>query len=200
MSTQDNHNADAERMSALMDGELPEREARALLDRIAIEPVLQGRWARYHAARSALDTGAARMSPDFAERVRAAREREPAILTPGRTQSAAAGWRRPLAGFAIAASVALVAFGALNVLRDAPTTTAPSPVADAGSGNSGALGDGRDAVTPVAVAPGGPAVAGSGAVRERLMLYLASHNGYADTVDMPTVIPYGRLSSLNAGQ
>lgn len=200
MSTQDDHNADAERMSALMDGELPEREARELLDRIATEPVLQTRWARYHAARSALDAGAVRMSPDFVDRVRAAREREPAILAPERPQTVAAGWRRPLAGFAVAASVALAAFGAMNVLRDTPTTTVPSPVADMDGGGSTALGNGSGAVTPVAVATRERGVTGSGAVRERLMLYLASHNEYADTVDMPTVISYGRLSSLNAGQ
>lgn len=201
MTTHESERNDAERLSALMDDELSPPERAELLGRLENEPFLQARWARYHAARSALNIGAARLSPDFVERVRQAREQEPAVLAPKRARPARPAWVRPLVGVAIAASVALVAIGGLNLLRGSLPATSPVTVAD----NDGAgvtIGDtGTSAITPVAVSShGGATMATPEPVRKRLMLYLTSHNEYADTVEVPTVVPYGRLSSLNAGQ
>jgi len=192
---------DAELLSALMDDELTPRERDQALERLQREPALQARWARYHAVRAALDNGAAHLAPDFAERVRRARENEPVVFAPRGVMASRADWVRPLAGIAIAASVALVAIGGLTLLRDSPPGASTTPLAD--GGESAVQEPLRDsaAVRPVMVAPGTDAVsAAPEAARKRLLLYLASHNEYADMAEVPTGIPYGRLGSLNAGQ
>jgi len=190
---------DAELLSALMDDELSPRERDALLRRLEHEPGLQARWTRYHAARAALTTGAVRLAPGFGDRVRGEREREPSVLAPGRAAASRPVWIRPLAGVAIAASVALVAVGGLTLLRG-PLAPAP-PMTVAGGGGTAVTDHDPAAITPVAVATRqGAGEVTAGPVRKRLLLYLVSHNEYADTVEVPTVIPYGRLGSLNAGQ
>lgn len=201
MTTQETRRTEAELLSALMDDELSADERRAILQRLDAEPELQMRWARYHAARAAMNMGAARLSPGFTERVRQAREQEPAVLAPGRAVSAQPAWLRPVAGVAISASVALVAIGGLTLLRDSSPVAPPTRVAASATSEYTAGGHDPSAVTPVAVST--PAF-GEGLPaspeRRRLMLYLASHSEYADVGEMPTVIPFGRLSSINAGQ
>jgi sigma-E factor negative regulatory protein RseA len=195
----ENDRDDAELLSALMDDELSPGERDALFRRLQREPALQARWTRYHAARAALTTGAVRLAPGFSDRVRDERAREPSVLAPERTGVQRPPWLRPLAGVAIAASVALLAIGGLTLLRGPMSPEPPISVADGG----GAAVPDHDpaAITPVAVATGQRAADGTTEpVRKRLLLYLASHNEYADTLEVPTVIPYGRLGSLNAGQ
>lgn len=195
----ENDRDDAELLSALMDDELSSRERGALFRRLEREPALQARWARYHAARAALTAGAVQLAPGFSDRVRDAREREPSVLAPGRAAAPRPAWVRPLAGVAIAASVALVAIGGLSLLRG---PLAPEPSITVADGGRTAVSDHDPAaITPVAASTRpGAAETTTEPVRKRLLLYLASHNEYAGAVEVPTVIPYGRLGSLNAGQ
>ncbi len=201
MTMHDDNRTDDELLSALMDGELSAAEQARAFERLQNDPSLQRRWARYHAVRAALTTGASRLSPDFAERVGRAREREPAVLAPRRIRGTARTWLRPVAGVAIAAGVALVAIGGLSLLRG-PAPQAPVTVADnATQGLSGSGEAGGDGVAPVAVTTlSGISDAQRERVRQRMMLYLATHSEYADVGDLPTVVPHGRLGSLNAGQ
>lgn len=203
MSMHETNMSDEELLSALMDGELPADARERAFARLQADPELQRRWARYHAVRAALSTGAGRMSSDFAERVGRARAREPAVLVPGRVRGTARPWLRPVAGLAIAASVAVVAFAGLVLLRG-PAPEAPLTVAD--SATQGLSGDGGsapdDAVAPVVVSTD-PAVLTEVQrvqLQRRMMLYLTSHSEYADVGDLPTMMPHGRLGSLNAGQ
>jgi len=200
MTKQESERRDAELLSALMDGELSERERATMLDRLGGESALRRRWARYHAARAALHDGAVRLPQGFDERVRRARANEPAILAPKRRSRAQPSWLRPLTGIAIAASVAVVAIGGLSLLRGSLSGQTP-PVTVADGGDVQATQTFPDAIRPVVVAGGADELVDVPApVRNRLLLYLASHNGYADTMKVPTGIPYGRLGSINAGQ
>lgn len=201
MSRHEHDRDDAELLSALMDGELSGAEQARALERLQSDPALQRRWARYHAARAALTGGAGRLSADFAARAAAARAAEPAVLAPRRVRGVRPTWLRPVAGLAIAAGVALVAIGGLSLLRGPAPEPAPLTVADHATGGPGGVDHDPGAAAPVAVATlGGAGEAERARLRQRLMLYLASHSDYANTGQMPTVIPYGRLSGLNAGQ
>ena len=209
MSTHELNREHHELISALMDGELSDAERTRVLDRLQKEPELQTCWARYHATRAGLTGGAARLSPGFSERVHQALAQEPTVLAPGarprRTEQP--GWLRPVAGFAIAASVALVAVGGLTWLRgpggdagDAGTTVAELDGAD-GLSNGGATD--ASGVAQVGASSSSLALdttARQAEIRRRLGIYLANHSEYAGAGEMPGMIPYSRLTGFNAGQ
>jgi sigma-E factor negative regulatory protein RseA len=97
--------ANREILSAGMDGELSREEIRFLLRRLEADPVLADTWSRFHVARDGLRReGAPLASVDFASRVLAAIEAEPAASGLPRRR-----WLHWSAGGAIAASVAVAA-------------------------------------------------------------------------------------------
>ena len=100
----------AEQLSALADEELPSSEMALLARQAERSPEVATQLGRYAVIREALH----RNLPDhvdmgLAERVSAAIEEEPAHNGPVRAQQRR--WVRPVAGMAVAASVALVAIG-----------------------------------------------------------------------------------------
>ena len=102
-----------EQLSALADDELPRRELPLLWQRIATDPELAARWARYHLVGDALRGDLPdEVRPGFAARVARALADEPA-------PSAARQWGRQLAGVAAALAVAAVALTTLQVDRSA---------------------------------------------------------------------------------
>ncbi len=121
-------------LSALMDGETDTREAAALLERIRHDPELRLTWARQHYLRICIcERPPLEIKGEFADRVMsriAAAEaelgsktakRRPLSYRPGGIRHAIRrrGWRRPVAGIAVAASVA----AAILVLEQGPVTT-----------------------------------------------------------------------------
>lgn len=103
-----------EQLSALADGELPAREFALLWRRMATDPELRARWARYHLAGDALRRGLPEaVDAGFAARVAAAVARE--------GQDAREPWPRRFAGVAAAVAVAAVA------LLTLPSGESPSP-------------------------------------------------------------------------
>lgn len=97
--------ANREILSAGMDGELSREEIRFLLRRLEADPVLADTWARFHVGRDGLRKEVTTLvSGDFASRVMAAIEGEPADAAMPRRR-----WLHWSAGGAIAASVAVAA-------------------------------------------------------------------------------------------
>lgn len=97
--------ANREILSAGMDGELSREEIRFLLRRLEADPVLAETWARFHVGRDGLRKEVTTLvSGDFASRVMAAIEAEPAGAASPRRR-----WLHWSAGGAIAASVAVAA-------------------------------------------------------------------------------------------
>jgi len=97
--------ANREILSAGMDGELSREEIRFLLRRLEADPVLADTWSRFHVARDGLRREPSLLaSGDFASRVMAAIEAEPAAAAAPRRR-----WLHWSAGGAIAASVAVAA-------------------------------------------------------------------------------------------
>ena len=201
MTMHEDDERQGELLSALMDGELEGAEQERALALLRADPALRRRWARYHAARAALTGGAVHLPSDFAERVSAARAAEPTVLAPRSTRRPQPAWLRPAAGVAIAASVALIAIGGLSLLRGPGDDAGPVTVVERAARSAGGVEHDVGAVAPAALpTTAAQPLAERARARQRLMLYLTSHNDYANAGGMPTVIPYGRLSGLNAGQ
>lgn len=119
----------SEQISALADGELPDAEQELLLRRLAAEPALRQEWQRIHLMRDALHNELpAQLSPSLAERVMAAIEHEPAPVAEPAWRSAARRLGKPLAGLAVAASVAALAIiGLEQTFGPGSEPSAPAP-------------------------------------------------------------------------
>lgn len=101
-----------EQLSALMDGELDDNEARFLLRRLSGDPELRSIWERYHRCQSLInasdraDGDWALLERAFSSGVMEAIERE---ARPEPRNGRWREWMRPVAGIAVAAGVATVA-------------------------------------------------------------------------------------------
>ncbi|MCB1734571.1 MAG: sigma-E factor negative regulatory protein [Gammaproteobacteria bacterium] len=118
-----------EQLSALMDGELPTAERDLLLRRISAEPALRDWWRRQHRAREVMRNEVSpMMEVDLSVRVMDALADDSAMRVPQIAAKAAGpAWWRPVAGLAVAASVATVAVLGVQGLQresDAPTLIA----------------------------------------------------------------------------
>lgn len=166
-----------EQISALLDGELPEAEQRLLLERLERDPALRMHWSRYQLISDAVhQTLPPQIDLGFADRVMAALEAQPEHhrQPAGRLARAV----KPLAGLAVAASVAVVAVLAVQQSR----------TPDAGPG----------AVQVAANPPALPAAASAGIDAptqngSRLNAYLVNHSEYAASGGMPGMSPYVRI-------
>lgn len=98
-----------EHLSCLMDGELNRSGRKFLLRRLAEDADMKATWRRFHVVRASLHKEVL-ATRDLGARIAVALEDEP---LPGES-SRMARWFRPVAGSAIAASVALVAIVGIN--------------------------------------------------------------------------------------
>ena len=163
-----------EQLSALVDDELADFEQELLVKRVSGDSRLQQRLSRYQLISDALQNHLPeRVDPGFQARVRDAIKDEPAAL------SAAGGLTtllRPLAGLAVAASVAVVAVFSLQSVRQADPAAAVA-IANAPTDDGGMLAE----AAPLLVK--NPAA-------QDLNVYLVNHNEYAVNRGM---LPYVRL-------
>ncbi|MEO6697109.1 MAG: sigma-E factor negative regulatory protein [Gammaproteobacteria bacterium] len=181
-----------EQISALMDGELNEAETGRLLDRLERDDTLRTCWTRYHLISDTLRNDlTCHIKHNVANRVIQALESEPIHLSPRRSPShtktkspAWASFFKPLAGLAVAASIAAVAV--ISLQTTAPLQTA-SPVNLAGL-------PGAAPVTQVSSAAGRSRWSvGRPSVESKLNIYLANHNQYSMSTEMQGMLPYARI-------
>ena len=100
-----------EKLSALVDGEMPREEIDSLLDGLKHDEASQACWRHYHLISDALKNNLPDELPEnFVNRISLALESEPLLSTPPRRAANAPTFLRPTIGFALAASVAAVAF------------------------------------------------------------------------------------------
>jgi len=136
MSDARNHDEMREQLSALMDGELDRDAARFLLRRVDADQQMKATWERFHLARGALRRQGSMTAADgFAARVMAQLANEPTPNAVVRLE----GWRRLVAGGAIAAGVAMAALmltrpdtqppGQEPIAASNPAVTTPAPPA-----------------------------------------------------------------------
>lgn len=164
-----------EQISALLDGELPEAEQRLLLERLERDPALRTHWSRYQLISDAVhQTLPPQIDPGFADRVMAALEGQPEHHCQPASRLARAV--KPLAGLAVAASIAVVAV--LAVQRARAPDAVPGAVQVAANPPAPATPARTDA----------PALNGN-----RLNAYLVNHSEYAASGGMPGMSPYVRI-------
>jgi len=100
-------NLSDERISALVDGELDEREHQTTVDKLLARSENRKVWGRYHVIGDTLKRSLPKgMDHGFSSRVMAALDDEPTVLAPPPVRSS---WGQRAAGLAVAASVAAVA-------------------------------------------------------------------------------------------
>jgi sigma-E factor negative regulatory protein RseA len=186
-----NNKVDLEHLSSLIDGELDVHEAAAVLDALCRDPELQKRWSDLQLVGDALRSSdvAACHVDGFCARVHTALASEPTVLAPRRTRPA---WRRyTLPGFAVAASVAAIAFVAVPLLK-APATDvlaakhlpSSAPVAVAVEQPS----------APGSQAQGSPKAASAIANARALDAYFAAHRELTGGTPLPRATAYLRTS------
>ena len=116
-----------EHLSCLMDGEISRETGRFLVRRLGADEELRATWARYHVVRDCLRRDTDLAHPGLSARVREALAGDG---PPQRRPRTAAAWLKPLAGAAVAASVAVMA-----IVLVGPTDPAGQP-ADSGLGTA----------------------------------------------------------------
>ncbi len=100
-----------EKVSALVDGELSHAEVDGVFDMLKRDKPSQACWRHYHLISDALKNNLPdRLPEDFVGRVSQALEAEPHYALPPRRPAKAPFLHKPTIGFALAASVAAVAF------------------------------------------------------------------------------------------
>ncbi len=181
-----------ESLSALADGECDELESARVLKTLRASAELRKRWECMHMARAVIRGERADLiSRNFADNLSRAIDNEAHMLVPerpSRSVTAARNWRKPLAGLAIAASVAMVSVVGLRTLQPdgaqtqiadySPAVTQPRAV------RAAAIGGTRWNVQRAEVA-------------QRLNNYLLNHMEYATMGEMQGMLPYSRLAGYD---
>jgi sigma-E factor negative regulatory protein RseA len=167
-----------EQLSALVDDELASAEHALLLKRLAQDAALRQRLARYQLVSDGLRNHLpGYVDAGFHHRVQAALQNEP---VPQSGSGRLASLLRPLAGVAVAASVAVVAVLALQSVREQDLAAIPAVAVAPGSSDY------------IRAARAPQSVAGSG-IAQGLDVYLVNHNEFAVNRGMQGMLPYVRL-------
>ncbi len=169
-----------EQLSALADDELDDVERPLLLGRLQRDAELRECLGRYKLI-SEVMRGVGQMATlDVADRVRDALELDVQAVAADKPNNRTMNWWKPAAGFAVAASVALVAVLTVTSLRELDTETTPL-VAEAGDSPPVVrVSDQQwDRIEP--------------RIDKRLSGYLVNHNEYAASRGVQAVMPYVRI-------
>lgn len=179
------------RLSALADGEVPSREAGALLERIVADDQLKAAWQRYHVMRAVLRDEYCAVPADFAADVRAQIDREPTVLAPRRLPNLV----RPATGIAIAASVAAMAIVGVDRMQSASRD-------DALAGQVAYVTPSLPVAQPLQVAPPVQVVDWQGQTiqSQRLNSYIMNFNEARSDMGVPVGTPHVRIVGYENAQ
>jgi sigma-E factor negative regulatory protein RseA len=193
-----------EQISAFLDGELPSSETELLLKRLARDADLRESFGRYALIGEAMRLDErSRITRGFAARINATIDGEPAVSNaPPAVRARAAHWWRPIAGAAVAASVAVVAVVALQQRTVAPTANSliPRPAALSSAPAvrlaSQPAESSKPYVVPATVAAGGAGEAGAASGGRvlaasggaRLTNYIFAHSRYSSPLGQSNVL------------
>ena len=179
-----------ETISALVDGEAVSGGIDAIAELARSEEARKS-WGRYHLISDCIRGQLPRrIDPAFGSRIAAALRDEPTVLAPA--AAIPHPWLRPLAGLAVAASVAALAIFAVRSDRDVAGTATVPQVAAVEHAQGSAQGQVRLAAGSAA---GGPAraQAAPGRMNARLNRYLVNYNEYRNNAAVQGMIPYVRI-------
>lgn len=201
-----------EALSALVDGcdadgrdlsdDSPQGGA-PILDKLRDDVALRSRWERYHLVRDIMRGDYAMpLDRGFADSVSKAIAAEPVVVAPGRSankksppKSSTRPWLKPAAGFAIAASVAVLSFIGLKSLQQPD-----SPPASLATVSPGVIPAGIEEPLQVVSRPGTRWHLDRADVEQRLNVYLLNHTEQASMGEIQGMLPYSRLVGYDATQ
>lgn len=180
----------SEQLSALLDDELDEQEQELLLRRLKHEPGMQTSWSRYQligdAMRHSLNPAS---HPDLLHDIRRAIEHEPAIQSASQASPAGLRMMKPVAGLAVAASVAAMAIIGLQNMgqgespyEDVPRLAQTQPATTI-QRVSGTRWNMQQPDTEM-----------------RLNGYLVNHSEYTSAISLQGMINYARIAGYDSRQ
>lgn len=181
-----------EQISALVDDALPAQERSLLLARMVSDGDLRATWSRYHLIQDSLRNHLPQaVTPDLSARVMAALENEPAHDRATSQSRNLTRWLKPVAGLAVAASVAVFAVMVFQPqgtdsgagVQVAEVSPPPVPAPDQYRRVTGTQWQGQQA-----------------SVSEQLNQYLVNHNEFAARNGMPMMAPHVRIVGFDQGQ
>lgn len=183
-----------EQVSALMDCECSVAEMELALRRLARDSDIKAQWQRYHLIGDALKNNLPEViDVDFAERVRQAIDTSPLLQTsPASSPFLPATWYKPVAGFAVAASVALMGVLTLGPVLSKQTGTLSSPTAlvDATA----------QPEVKIASSTASDRDISDRDMEARLANYVVNHNEYASMNSVRGVLPYVHMVSYQTNR
>ncbi len=176
-----------EQLSALADDELDDVERPLLLGRLERDAELRECLGRYKLI-SEVMRGVGHMGTlDVADRVRDALELDGQVPAADKLNRRTMNWWKPLAGFAVAASVAMVAVLTVTSIREPSTETTPLVAETGGASPAGRVSDERwNRIEPQ--------------IDKRLSGYLVNHSEYAASRGVQAVMPYVRIVGYDNGR
>lgn len=180
-----------EQLSALIDGE---HDSNQPIDKLMHNKEMQSTWSRYHLIGDCLrDNLPEQISNQVYNEVNKALSNEPTVLAPTRQKQINL---KPLAGFAIAASVAMAAVFTIqnNNQIDSPINSASSIAATSVS-QPETFNFSEPQVLPASVnASDTP----ESVADQRLNNYLMNHNEYRSSNGMNGILPYVRIVTIES--
>ncbi len=193
-----------EKLSALVDGELSDTELEQAAGQLSGDQTLHATWQRYHLIGDILrdDVADGLHGLQVAARVREALADEPVVLAPRRRKSTA--WK-PVAGFAIAATVAAVAVITVQPGQvDAPAGPAVAETAPPVP-NPTVFPGVQDPAVELVADNQGLAAENDGATldapaNQRLNSYLMNFNEQRASIDSPVGHPHVRTVRYDANR
>lgn len=176
----------ASQLSALVDDELVDVEINLVLRRLSRDDDARNRWERYQLISDVIQGHLpVAFDTDFAARIRQAIEAEPLPQSAARPLPA---WYKPVTGFGLAASVALMALFGLK-LNQTDTLQPAAPFAT----TTPTLSTPPVSLPTQIVVATRPADPVAAPVEARLTSYLVNHNGYASMSSVNGMLPYVRM-------
>jgi len=184
-----------EHLSSLMDGELSRETGLFMARRLSSDEELCKAWKRYHLIRDCIrQQGGSNVVMDLSERMKEVLDSESAEQERG---WAGKRWLKPVSGFAIAASVALIA---ITVIGPGPQTVIPEANVAGDTGNATFTSPNPLPAVPISQpASFNPnARSGQQGANSRLNFYLVRHNQLAGTAGRQGFVSFVPIISTQA--
>lgn len=186
-----------ERLSALVDNELPHNEITGEIGKLLKNTPGHEVWGHYHLIGDAIRQ---EMGPvldlQLAEQISKRLQDEPVVLAPHTSKRPIAKWLKPASGYAIAASVALLAVAVAPRLLNHETVNEPLNVIATNQVTE------PPANVRIYVADDGTRweMLHKPKVESRLNSYLVNHQEYAPAGDLKGIMPYATFVSYDGAQ
>ena len=183
-----------EALSTLVDGE--NGKNKKILEELISDDAMRGVWSRYHLIGDCLRGNLPeKIHTNFTEKIHHLLEKEPPIITHKKIKQYQ---REPIIGFAIAASVAILAILGVQYKNN----ESPVVINDAVVMNEGVIDSQFETfsfpevnVSPAAIEQSNQF---NSITEQRLNNYLINHSKYKHNIKMNSVLPYARIVTIES--